>query len=299
MKNTISAFNKKQRLLGLTFLIPAAVFILFSLIIPIAWNVVLSFSSWNGFSSMTGAGLENYKTFISDDFTIRSFGYTIVIALVSSIIALLIGLTLALLVYNTPQKEGSILRLTFFAPSMVPTIVIGILFIFLLAPNIGLINSLLRIMGLESLERAWLVDPKLVLGTISVVNGWKGSGSVMMLLYTAIIAIPPSLYEAAKMEGANYGHQVRTVTLPLIMPTIRLVSMLVLIGSFKSYDIVYSMTKGGPGSYSKVVPIQMMDVAFKYNEFGYSGAIGVIFTILVSIAIFASRFLAKGETYEY
>jgi raffinose/stachyose/melibiose transport system permease protein len=289
----------KMQMLGIAFVVPAAILIAFTVIIPIGWNFVLSFANWDGYSTLKMVGLDNYIELFHDSVTLKGFQYSIFIAVVSSLITILLGLILALMVYQTRSREGSVFRLIFFAPSMMPFIVIGLLFTFILSPDMGLLNSFFRLIGLESLERAWLSEPGLVLWTLSAVSGWRGSGTVMMLLYTAMISIPASMFEAARLEGANYLHQIRMIIMPLIMPTLSLVSMLVLIGSFKTYDIVFTMTKGGPGDYSKVVPIRMLDVGFNYNEYGYAAAIGVMFTILVSIIIFISRRLARGDVYEY
>jgi raffinose/stachyose/melibiose transport system permease protein len=292
------SINFKQRLLGIALLIPAAIFITFTMFIPIFWNIVLSFADWSPLSGLHLVGLDNYSKLFQDSVTLKGFGYSIFIAVISSMIAILTGLLLALMVYKMSNKEGAAFRLIFFTPSMMPFIIIGLIFSFILSPD-GLVNQFFRLIGLGSLEQAWLAKPGLVLWTVAVVSGWKGAGSVMMLLYTAIITIPASMFEAARLEGANYFRQIQMIILPLIKPTIGMVSMLVIIGSFKAYDIVFTMTKGGPGDYSKIVPLQMLDVAFSFNEFGYAAAIGVLFTILVAIIIFISQKFTKGDVYEY
>ncbi|MGO4370865.1 carbohydrate ABC transporter permease [Paenibacillus sp. MCAF20] len=295
----VRSMHVKTRVLGIALLIPAAIFIAFTVLIPVVWNLVLSFAEWSPLTSMKMVGLVHYIELFQDQATLNGFKYSIFIALVSSAVALLLGLLLALLVYRTGNREGAVLRLIFFAPNMMPFIVIGLMFTFMLDPANGLINQILGLIGLESLQHAWLSEPGLVLWVLAVVSGWKGSGGVMMLLYTAIVTIPASMFEAARLEGAGYFRQIRLIILPLIMPTIRLVSMLVLIGSFKTYDVVMTMTKGGPGDFSKTVPMQMLDVSFRYNEFGYAAAIGVIFTILVGIVMFATMKFARGDVYEY
>jgi len=292
------SINFKQRLLAIALLIPAAIFITFTMFIPIFWNIVLSFADWSPLSGLHLVGLDNYSKLFQDSVTLKGFGYSIFIAVISSMIAILTGLLLALMVYKMSNKEGAVFRLIFFTPSMMPFIIIGLIFSFILSPD-GLVNQFFRLIGLGSLEQAWLAKPGLVLWTVAVVSGWKGAGSVMMLLYTAIITIPASMFEAARLEGANYFRQIQMIILPLIKPTIGMVSMLVIIGSFKAYDIVFTMTKGGPGDYSKIVPLQMLDVAFSFNEFGYAAAIGVLFTILVAIIIFISQKFTKGDVYEY
>ncbi len=289
----------KTKLLGILLLIPAALFISFTVIIPVVWNLVLSFADWSPLTKMKMVGFDHYIELFRDQVTINGFKYSIFIALVSSAIALSLGMLLALLVYRMGNREGTVLRLIFFAPSMMPFIIIGLMFTFMLDPATGLVNHILGVIGLDNLQHAWLSEPGLVLWVVAAVSGWKGSGAVMMLFYTAIVSVPTSMFEAARLEGAGYFRQIGLIILPLIMPTIRLVSMLVLIGSFKTYDVVMAMTKGGPGDHSKTVPMQMLDVSFKFNEFGYSAAIGVVFTILVGVVIFLSMKMARGDVYEY
>ena len=290
---------RSSRILGTLLLVPALLFIVFAVILPIGWNFALSLTDWNGFSKVEIVGFDNYLKFLKDTSTLKGFIISIIIALGSSTIALTVGLFLALMINIIGRKTGSAFRLIFFAPSMMPMIVIGLMFTFILTPDIGLINIFLRAIGLGSLGKAWLGDPKLVLWTLSVVSGWRGSGSVMMLMYTSIVGIPTSMFEAAKLEGASYFQQIRRIILPLIMPTIRLVAMLVLIGSFKTYDIITVMTKGGPGDYSMTVPLHMLKQAFLFNQFGYASTIGVIFTLLVSVIIFLFNKFAKGDVHEY
>lgn len=195
------SLHVNTQMLGIALLIPAAIFIAFTVIIPVGWNFVLSFAKWSPLTSMQMVGLDNYIEIFKDQVTLNGFKYSIIIAIVSSLIALILGLLLALLVYRTGNKEGAVLRLIFFAPSMMPFIVIGLMFAFILDPSTGLINRILELIGLESLQHAWLSEPGLVLLVLAAVSGWKGSGAVMMLFYTAIVTIPASMFEAARLEG--------------------------------------------------------------------------------------------------
>lgn len=290
---------RPKTLFGLLLLLPATVFITFTMLIPTVWNFVLSFATWSPLTDFKFVGLDNYIRFLSDPITLDSFKHSIFIAVVSAVIAIMFGLLLALLIYRVTNKEGTFFRLVFFMPAMMPFVVIGMLFTFLLSPNMGLINQILELFGLGNLTRAWLAEPGLVLWTLAIVSGWRGAGSVMMLSYASIVKIPSSMFEAAVLEGAGFFRQVRMIILPLIKPTIQLVSMLTLIGAFKTYDFVYTMTKGGPGNYSTIVPIHMLDMGFQHNQFGYAAAIGVVFTLLVAVIIFVSQRLMKGDIYEY
>lgn len=287
------------KMMGILFILPALVFIVFTTVIPIIWNLFLSFTSWDGNSAIQLVGFQNYIEVFSDSVTLLGFYRSIFIAIISSTIAMVSGLTLALMIYKMGKREGAFFRFVFFTPSMIPLTVIGILFVFILSPDIGLLNNFFGLIGLESLQHAWLSEPNLVMWVIAIIGGWRFTGVIMMLCYTAIYSVPTSLFEAGEIDGATYFMQVRKIILPMIKPTIQLAIMMMLMWSFKTYDIVWSMTKGGPGDFSRTVPIRMLEVSFSYNRFGYGAAIGVLLTIVVSIFIIASQKLTKGDVYEY
>jgi len=255
--------------------------------------------NWNGFSAMTWAGLSNFAKAFGDHVTMKGFLYSIQVAFASSAIAIALGMLFAFAVYKMGTKEGAFYRFVFFGPVMMPFVVIGLLFTFILAYDVGLVNNVLDLVGLPSLRRGWLAEPSLVVWSIGAVSGWGSAGFAMILIYAAIVTIPASMFEAARLEGLGYFRQIKDIILPLIMPTVRLVIILMLIVKFKSYDIVFSMTKGGPGDSSTTAPIRLLQVAFQYNEFGYGAAIGVLLMILVVIVIAAAQLLVKGQSHEY
>lgn len=290
--------NPKVRLMGIGFMMPAMIMILLTIIIPMIWNFVLSFNEWNGMNKLNFIGIDNYKKAITDSATRLAFTNSIFMALVSTAIAIVSGLILAIMIYRMGKIEGALFRFVFFTPSMIPLTIIGILFVFILSPDIGLLNNFLRLVGLGSFQHAWLSDPDLVVWVIAIVSGWRFSGVIMMLCYTGIIGIPTVLFEAAQIDGAGFVKQIRTIILPMIKPTIQLSIVMMLIWSFKTYDIVWAMTKGGPGKESLTVPIRMLQTTFTFNKFGYGAAIGVILTLVVAIFIIVAQKLTKGETYE-
>ncbi|MBB6732095.1 carbohydrate ABC transporter permease [Cohnella zeiphila] len=298
-RKSLKSSASSLRILGILFVLPSMLFIAFSMLVPIVWNAAMSLTTWNGMTAVKWTGFANYAKVFEDAVTVRGFIYSLQIAVVSSALAIAAGLLLALAIYKTGPKEGAFYRFVFFSPAMMPFVIIGFLFVFILSPDVGLLNSVLGALGLQNLQHAWLSEPGTVVWTIAVIGGWRFSGLVMILCYTAMTTIPSSMFEAARLEGMGYARQVRMIILPLIMPTVRLVTLLMLILAFKTYDIVFIMTKGGPGDSSRTVPVRMLDVAFQYNEFGYASAIGVLLTILVSLVIVIVQRLARGESYEY
>ena len=163
----------------------------------------------------------------------------------------------------------------------------------------GLLNNLLRSIGLDNLTTAWLENKSTVMWCIALVNIWKMSGLTMMLSFAAMQMLPASIFESSKLEGAGYPRQFFSLILPLIRPTVLMTAVYTLTVNFKSYDIVSVMTGGGPGTISYVVPINMVKTAFNFGDFGYAAAQGVIITVIVILSVVLMNRVFKGEKYEY
>ena len=298
-KTSLRSVNFNITVTGFLFMIPGLIMILFTIIIPLFWNIILSFLEWNGNSKAVFVGFDNYLKVFTERRAYSTLINSIFIGLVSTTFSVVLGLFLAVCIYRLTKPEGVFCRFIYFSVAMLPMIVVGLLFNFILAPDEGLLNMVLRLLGLRNLERAWLGNPKIVLWSLALVQGFKISGAIMMLFYTAMIRIPHSFFEAGKLEGAGYFHELKLIILPLLKPTAALVVSLFLIIAFKSYDIVWTMTKGGPGDVSKTAPIRMIETAFTFGQFGYAASIGVILTIIVGLCVAGSRRLFAGEAYEY
>lgn len=163
----------------------------------------------------------------------------------------------------------------------------------------GLLNNLLAIIGLGNLQQAWLAKKGLVLIVIGIVQGWRSSGTVMMLVYTGIIGLPVDLFESSKLDGATYRQEVRYIILPLVKPTIQLALSMCVTSAFKTYDIVYSMTGGGPGDISKTAPLKIIEQAFMFNKYGLASANSIVYALIVVVILFILRKGLGGEKYEY
>lgn len=290
---------KKQLLYGYLFLLPAALFILIFMLIPLIWNFCLSFCEWNGNTAMKFTGFQNFSTLLQTRAVTSSLQKTVFIAIVSTIVAMGLGILYALFLYRLKKKEQTVYRFILFSPAMLPLSVVGVLFIFVFSNDVGILNSLLSLLGLDQLRHAWLSDPKLSLWVIGIIQGWRQSGVIMILTTTAILALPQSLFENGRLEGATYWDDVRYVILPLIKQSLNLLLSMTLMGGFKTYDMVYAMTQGGPGEMTYTAPMKMIQLGFSYNRFGEAAALGTILTIIASVFILVSRYAMKGETYEY
>ena len=272
---------------------------LFSVYTPFAWNGILSFQEWNGFLPASWCGIENYAQFFRDAEALKSLWNSFFIATVSTAGAVILGLFLTSLVYKLGKVEGAFCRLIIFLPVMLPTAVVGLLFTFVFNPEMGILNNLLRSFGLSQWTKAWLENSDTVMWCIAIVNIWKMTGLTMMLSFASMQMLPDSIFESAKMEGAGYVRQLFSIIFPLIKPTILMAATYSLVVNFKSYDIVFVLTRGGPGTTSETIPLLMMKTAFNFNEFGYSAGQGMVLAVVVMLTVLAVQRILKGETYEY
>ena len=290
---------RKLQLIGGLFSLPALIIVAFATIIPVIWNVVLSFCSWDGVTSMRFNGISNFTKIFADKASMKAIGYSLIIALVATATAMLLGIMLSLLIYKVTKIEGAIYRFVFYSPVMLPLSVVGLLFTLVLAADEGLLNNILGAAGLGNLQNAWLAKKGTVLVVIGLVQGWRSSGTVMMLVFTGIIGLPADLFESSKLDGASYGQEVRYIILPLVKPTIQLALSMVVMSAFKTYDIVFAMTGGGPGDISKTAPLKIIEQAFMFNKYGAAAANSVIYAIIVIVILAILRKGVGGEKYEY
>lgn len=290
---------KKQTVIGIIFLVPAAAFILIFMLIPLFWNLGLSFCEWNGNAAVKFVGLDNFRSLFTTKAVNSSLSKSIFIALIATVVGMGLGVLYALFLYRLRKKEQTIFRFIFFSPAMLPLSVVGILFVFVFSNDSGVLNNLLGMFGLESLQRAWLGDPKLSLWVIAIIQGWRQSGVIMILTTTAILALPQSLFENGRLEGTTYWDDVRYIIVPLIKPSLNLLLSMMLMAGFKTYDMVYAMTKGGPGEMTYTAPMKIIQTGFSYNRYGEAAALGTILTVIATAFILVSRYAMRGETYEY
>jgi raffinose/stachyose/melibiose transport system permease protein len=280
------------------FLAPAFILMSYTNLIPTVWNFILSFQSTN-IREFRWVGLDNFINAFGDRVFLNSLGNSLLIAVVSTFFAVLIGAALAIMIFEMRQVEGAFYRLVIFMPTMMPLAITGVLFIFVYNPTSGMLNSFLRMVGLEDLTQAWLGRAPLSLFAISVVSIWRIVGLPMMLVYAALQSIPESLQEASKLDGASYFQYLRFVLLPLLKPIVRVVSVFVLIINFKAFDLVLVLTNGGPGNMSRIVPIHIVETAFTYNKFGEAASQGVIMTFVILICLLVLNRVLRSENYEY
>lgn len=277
------------------FVLPAAAFYIFAVVVPSFRGATFAFTDWNGISpTKNWVGLEQFRTIFSDPYGSTAIRNTLLIAVAVTIIQNVIGLLIALGV-NARIKSGGVLRVLIFAPVVVTSIAVGFLWKNLFAPDGG-INEILRAVGLGGLAQNWLGDANVAIWAIIIVVIWQFSGYSMVIFLAGLQGVPEEVLEAAALDGAGPVRRFWSVVRPMLAPAITINLMLSVIGGFKLFDQVFAMTKGGPGGATNTISTLIYQNAFQLGKFGYGAALAVLLTILVAVAASIQyRLLSKQE----
>jgi raffinose/stachyose/melibiose transport system permease protein len=269
--------------------------------VPILGVVAFSLFKWKGYSfaSMQWVALENYTYLIGDKYFWNALGHNFQILIV--VVVVQTGLALALALILEQKFRGSVFfRGVYFMPTVLSMVVVGILFSLILSPTQGLMNAFLRAIGLGHIQPAWLGEPKLALIVLMAVMVWKGFGLSLFLFIAGLEAIPDELLDAAKVDGASGWTIIWRIVIPLLRETTTVVVILITIGCFRVFDLVMSMTGGGPFFATEVLSVRMYNQTFDYNRVGYGSAIAVVLFIITFSASAAQSWLrSRGDRVEY
>ena len=278
---------------ALVFLIPAGIGFAVFFVYPALRGIYLSFTDYSLLGRAKWVGLNNYTKLFQDDIFWNSLKVTGYYVVINIVVQTIVALGLALLMDRVTKStfaKGVILL-----PYLIAPVVCALLWFWMLDSQLGIINQFLEFIGLSS--QSWFGNPNLVIPTIAMVNVWKYMGYTALLIYAGLQTIPPSLYEAASLDGATGFASFRQITLPLLRPVLVLVLITSMVGSFQVFDVVAVTSKGGPGNASRVIQLYIYDQAFGQSHFGYASAISVVlFLILIVIAVLQFRFLRGRES---
>ena len=281
---------------ALWFAAPALAIYGLIVLYPSVAGAFYAFTSWSGIGAAKWVGLENFKTLFSDDQSFGSLVNTLKLTLFVVVVQNTIGLALALAVH-TRIKSRNVLRVMFFAPAVLSPVVIAFLwkYMFNPDPDSGL-NALLGFFGLDFLQQNWLGDPSVALWAIGLTVVWQYAGYSMVIFLAALQGIPRELEEAAVLDGAGRVQRLRYVVLPLIAPAVTINVTLSTIGGLKLFDQVFAITGGGPGYSTETLSTLIYKQAFVFGQYGYSTAVALVLTLLVSgLALLQLCFLQSRE----
>ena len=262
-------------------LLPALFLCVGVLIAPIIMSTYYSFQKWSGFDTPQFIGFKNYvELFTSGSINFpRALKNALLLALFSTIIQLPFALWLALKLAKGIRGERFFLSV-FFLPVLISTVVIGQLWIKIYNPEYGVLNLILRSLGLDSWTRIWLGDRNTALGAAFVPLLWQYVGYHMLLMYAGIKSVPPELREAGMLDGCNDSKLNRYIVIPYIKPILRVSVIFAVTGSLKSFDLIYVLTNGGPVHATEVSSTLMINLLFLRNRYGMGSTIAVMLIIL-------------------
>jgi multiple sugar transport system permease protein len=280
------------------FVLPAVLFVGLVMLYPLAYNIDLSLRDVNVGNVVRGGaefvGLENYREAFGDPALWHALGVSLVYTGGSLAIAFVIGFALALLFARAFPASGT-LRAILLLAWVLPTVVTGTVWRWMLDGESGVVNEGLQQLGLLGKPLFWLSDPDAAMPGVIAGTVWVLAPFVMVLLMAGLQGISPTLYEAAQVDGANAWRRFLHITLPLMRPVTLTVLLLSFIFTFKTFDNVYVMTRGGPGDTTMILPIQAYDAAFRFFKFS-EGAVSTTVLMLVSVLLAAVYFwLSRRE----
>lgn len=273
----------------LFFVLPALLIFVFIVLIPMIVSVYYSMLSWDGIGDKTFVGIDNYVRLFTNtqDKFIVAVGNSFLLAFFSVFIQLPIALALALVLARGVKGEG-FYRTVYFIPVMLSSVVIGLLWQRIYHPTLGLLNTVLESVGLESLTRVWLGEQSTALLCVFVPIVWQWIGYHMLLMYASAKSIPEELREAALIDGATHGQIARKIMIPLMKPILRVCVVFAVVGSMMAFDLIFVLTNGGPAHATEVPSTLMISTIFHKYQYGYGSSMAVfivveclLFTILI------------------
>ena len=279
MKNFLKYIFDNDKTLAWIFILPALVGTLIFIAIPVLFSFGLSFTKWDLLNPIEFVGFENYKQLFQNQLFYKILANTVVFAISTSILGVIIPLILADIL-NNKIRGSEFFKSAYFLPFITPMIVIGIVWGWIFDPNIGVLNKILHT------NIAWLYDSNFALPAIIIVSVWKLIGYNMIIFLSGFSSVSNSVYEAGKIDGANAVKSFINITLPLLSPTIFFVIIITAVSSFQVFDLVYVMTEGGPFDSTNVLVYSIYKNAFEYFKVGQASAIAyVLFAIIFLLTL--------------
>lgn len=282
MKIKTLSGQKQTRWDTVALYLPAVFCLCMTVIFPLVYSLVISFTNTNLRSQGLGSfvGLTNYIQAFTDEYFLQSIVTTLKFTIVSVGLELVLGFGVALLLNRITVGREFFFSIIII-PMMISAVAVGLVWRLLLHPNLGIVNYMLSFIGLGG--RAWTGDAKYALGTLIFVDVWQEMPYIVLLMLAGLVSLPKDPYEAAKIEGANAIQTLFMITIPLMKNTIIVAALLRFIAALKTYDLVYVMTKGGPGTSTEVMGYNIYKQAYAYLNTGRASAMAYILLLMILV----------------
>ncbi len=286
-------WRMREVVAGLLFILPSLIGFIAFYAVPAVRGVAISFTNWDLLTPAKPVGLQNYVKLLQDPTFWNSLKVTVYYVLLNIPLQTVLALIIATMMSRLTKSIA--LRSIIILPWLMPAVVVGLLWLWLLDPTIGIVNVFLRAIGVGTIP--FLNLPSTAMPSIAMINIWQYVGYTALLLFAGLQAIPGSVYEAAAIDGANEVQMFTRVTIPLLRPVLVFVLVTSIIGSFQIFDTIAITTKGGPVNATKVLNYYIYEQAFARFSMGYATAISmVLFLILIIISLAQMRLMRASES---
>ena len=272
--------SKKQSFVIL--LAPTLILFTLFVVVPVGIACYYSFTNFTGIGSPTFVGLSNYMTLFKDKVFFLALKNTGIVLGVSAVTVIPLSFLLALLL-DRAFPGTKLAKALNFSPNIIAPILVGLIWVFILDPGMGLVNALLRQLGMVSLQPEWIGGRTLTPYSVAFVYLWKVLGYNATIFMAAFKMIPGDIYEAASIDGAGGAKKLWYITIPMIKPTLLIVTILLITGVFKIFEIVVQLTAGGPNHLSELLVTYMYYMTFKSTKYGYGMSIAIVTFLLTAV----------------
>lgn len=276
-------------------LIPSLFMYCIYVIIPIFISIYYSFTQYTGIGKPKWIGWANYEKLFRNSVFINSIKNSLLIFLSSVLVLIVVSFLLAVLL-NTGLKGSMFSKAIIFSPAIMAPIIVGIIWVFILDPSIGYINAMLKSIGLENLQQQWIGGLQLTPFSVALVFGWQQLGFLVTIFIAGLKTIPHELYESAGIDGADGWHRMRYITVPMMRNTISVVTVLIINGTLKIFEVVLQLTNGGPNHFSETMVTYSYNATFKDGRYGYGMAMAVI--VFLICFVFSVAYLGVSRNRE-
>lgn len=267
---------------GYLYVLPALLLYGAFVVFPLGHTVWLSFFNWDGLTPAKWAGLANYRNLFADPELRSAFLHSAILVVFVAVLPVVLGLFLAATLSTIRARGLTFFRTLLFVPQVLPLVVVGVAWQWLYGPT-GPVDSALQAIGLGSFAHAWLGDFTWALRAVGIVGTWVTYGFAMVLFIAGVQKIPISLYDAARVDGAGPIREFFAVTLPGLRHELVVAFTLTTIAALRTFDVIYVMTQGGPGTTTTVPSLEIYMRAFEYNEVGSAAAVSVALALIISV----------------
>ena len=283
-------------LVAYLFILPSLIGFVLFYAYPSVRSVFISFTEWNLLSDAEYVGWANYQEIFSDERFWRALQTTVVYVLWNIPLQTILALFMAVVLERFSNVLSTLLRSIMILPWLMPSVIVSLLWLWILDPSLGIANEFLKLFGVP--KQYFMGEPQQAIAWVAAINIWRNAGYNAILIFAGLKTIPRSLYEVAEIDGANSWTQFQRITLPLLRPVLTFVLVTTVVGSFQIYDTIAVTTNGGPAGATRVIIFYIIDEVFNRRiSMGTATAASVVlFCILVSVTLIQMRFLQANQS---